>query len=604
MRYLFLLFFSFGSLFAKEIIVDSKAEYNITPQITYYLDKESKLNSNEVLSKTFIDSKKTKLLFGYQLESTLWVKFTLFNPSNNIVEKILEYDYPILREFTLFDLDTGETKQGGFLHAKDYKDTLTQPIRLTFPPNSKRHFLIKANSTDVGLIAKLILWNTDSYYSFEMHNQRILFLFFGAMAALLLYNLFLFSFTKDRAYFYYSMIIMSFLSIELFLQGYFTFIDPRYEVKIWHLYLLLYVMLSGLIMFSTTYLELKKNIPSMHNKLMILYGILTLVTLGSILNIIPVQLHRLSLLISFFLLVSIGFYALYKKIPQAKYYIFGWLLLLMFTVIEAFAQMGLGNLFDNYPHISKINIFLEALMFSIALSARIRLLENEKQLVSQKLYEQKEQESLRLEKNVKERTQALNEALADKDTLLKEVHHRVKNNLQIIISLLRLQSDQIEEPLLQEILGESENRVKAISNVHEMLYQNENLENITTQPYFEELCKDIQTSYGAKNDVKFIIDAVPSLSMDKAIYCGLIINELVTNSFKYAFKDGRGQINIALVKDEGFILTVADDGIGIDASKKENLGMVLIKTLVKKQLKGTLLIDTDNGTKYTIKFKV
>lgn len=603
MRYLFLLFLSIGSLFANEIVIDSRGEYNITPQITYYLDKESKLNSNEVLSKTFIDSKKTKLLFGYQYKATLWLKFTLVNHSDNEIEKILEYNYPILREFTLFNLDTGVTKQGGFLHAGEYEDTLDQPIELIFPAHSKSHFLIKANSTDVGLIAKLIIWNVDKYHSNELHKQRILFLFLGAMAALLLYNLFLFFFTKDATYFYYSIVMLTFLSLELFLRGYFTLIDAEYEVKKWHLYTLLYIMFGALVMFTTMFLRLKVTLPSVHRNLMIFLGFMGVMTLGAILNIVPTNINRLSLIFSFLILVGIGFHAHYKKIQQAKYYIFGWTLLLVSTTIVALNQLGYANWAERIPNINKINIFAEALLFSIALSARIRLLENDKQQIVQKLYKQKEQEGFRLEKNVKERTQALNEALADKDTLLKEVHHRVKNNLQIIISLLRLQSDQIEEPLLQEIIGESENRVKAISNVHEMLYQNENLENITIQPYFEELCKDIQTSYGVKNNVKLIIDAAPSLSMDKAIYCGLIINELVTNSFKYAFKDGIGQINISLVKDEGFILTVSDDGIGIDASKKENLGMVLIKTLVKKQLKGTLLIDTDNGTKYTIKFK-
>ena len=243
MKYIFLLFINFTFLIANDIIIDNVEKYNITPQTTYYLDEKSTLNHQNVLSKKFIDSNRSKLMFGYKYDATLWIKFTLVNPENHTIEKILEYDYPILKEFTLFDLSTGEKVKGGFLHAYGYKDTLNKPIKLVLPANSKKHFLIKANSTDVSLIAKLILWNPDKYNSNEMQRQRVLFLFFGAMSALLAYNLSLFLFTRDPAYFYYSIIVLTFLSLELFLQGFFTFIDATYEVKKWH-YILCYMLCS------------------------------------------------------------------------------------------------------------------------------------------------------------------------------------------------------------------------------------------------------------------------------------------------------------------------------------------------------------------------
>ena len=604
MRYLLLLLISTLCIFAQEIVLDERDKQNITSKTSYYLDKTSKLKTKEeVLAKGFIDANIPKLLFGYQFDATLWIKFTLVNPSDEEITKILEYDYPILREFTLFDLSTGEEHKGGFLHASDYQNTLSQPIQLILNPHSKRDFLLKANSTDVGLLAKLIIWDIESYHSYENRQQHLLFLFFGAMGALFLYNLSLLIFTRDKAYFYYSVVILTFMALELFLRGFFNFIYPDYEVKRLHLYLLLYLMIIGLVMFSTTYLQLKKNIPFLHNKMLAYLIIMFIFTLLSIIDVIPTQLHRLFLLISFYILVSIGFYALYKKISQAKYYIFGWLLLLMFTTIESAAQAGYGNLLEDFPNISKVAIFLEALMFSVALSARIRLLEKEKQRVSQELFRQKEQEGYMLELKVQERTEELEEALKDKHLLLQEVHHRVKNNLQIVISLLRLQSDETHDEVLQEILSESENRVKAISNVHELLYQNETLQHIDTQVYFEQMCRDIQVSYGQNSDVKLNIDTKPSLSMDKAIYCGLIANELITNAFKYAFNGDGGEINIILKEEDGFTFIISDNGKGIDADTQAHLGTVLVKTLVKKQLKGSIQIDKENGTKYIIRFE-
>jgi len=551
------LLLTLASLFSHEIIVGEQDEFNITPETMYYVDKNSTLqNRQEVLAQVFQDTNETKLLLGYQFDATLWIKFTLSNPTDKVLEKIFEYDYPTLREYTLYDLNSGKEYNGGFLYAKEHPETLSQPIKLRFEPHSKRDFLIKAKSTDTGLIAKLKLWNIQAYYAYENYQQHILFLFLGAMGALFLYNLSVLLFTRDSAYLYYVIIILSFTTLELALSGYFHFIFHEYEVRRLHIYLLLNVMVFGVIMFSIRYLDLKGNLPRLYNAFLIMLGSVIVVTIFSSYDFIPTKVHRLYLMLTFILVVCTGFYAMYKKIPQAKYYIFGWLMLLLFIFITALTQIGFTSLMQNYPYVKKLSIFLEALMFSIALSARIRLLEQEKERVSLELYKQKEEESQKFELKVTERTQELEEALNDKHLFLQEVHHRVKNNLQIIISLLRLQADETEDKVLQQILGESENRVKAISNVHELLYQNETLEHIDTQVYFEQLCQDIKSSYQNYKHAKIIVDTKPSLSMDKAIYCGLIVNELITNAFKHAFDSDEGEINLILQKDEAqnFIL--------------------------------------------------
>lgn len=603
MRYILLLILSFTLLLSHDIIIDNSDKVNITPQVSYFFDEFSEYDENTVLTQHFKDSNITKLMFGYQFESTLWLKFTLVNPTDRPIEKILEYDYPILREFTLYKLGSGEIVHGGFLHAKNYDGALDMPVYITLSPNSENDFLIKANSTEVGLIAKLILWNPKAYYQHDNQKKYILFLFLGAVASLLLYNMSLFAFTKDKAYLFYSISMFTFLAVALFLDGFYTFIYPEYEVKKWHLYLLIYFGTFGIVFFIDTFLQLKKNLPHVHRLVLFLFGFLSIVVIGALLDFIPTMVHRASILISFFLLMLVAIYAYRKNIPQAKYYIVGWSLLLLFITIEILNQVGVFNLFGSYPFIGKLNIFLEALLFSIVLSARIRLLQQEKEVAVQKLYEQTQEESVRLEQRVQERTKELANALEENQTLLQEVHHRVKNNLQIIISLLRLQADETEDEVLQRVLTESENRVRAISSVHEMLYQNESLRHIDTQSYFESLCDDIKSSYGTEYHINVAIDAQPSLSMDKAVYCGLIVNELVTNAYKHAFTDKKGTIAITLHHDKGFTLVVGDDGNGIQSHAKESLGTLLVKTLVKKQLKGTMKTDTSQGTQYTINFE-
>jgi len=600
MKYLFLFIITIAPLFSQSIILDEKPKLNITSYTRYYLDENSDFTKKDILKKQFKKSDSKVLMFGYKYHSTLWAKFSLENPSSKTITKIFDYNYPILKEFTLFNLDTNETTRGGFKYNKNYKDTMKQPIKLILQPHSVNHFLLQAKSTDVALEMKISIWKSASYYTEMYKNQYITFLFLGAIAALLLYNIILFLFTKNINYFYYSLIMLTMLTLELFLVGFFTFVFPSYEVRQWHLLVLLYLMNLALVMFTIKFLDLKKNMPKIERVLMIYLLFVSLLTILGMFDVVSTQIHRKILLASFYFLVFIGLYAVHKKITQAKYYIFGWMFLLLFITIAATKQLGSIVLFPNYPHLGMVLIFLEALFFSVALAARIRSLEDDKKEALQKLYLLKEKESQEFELEVVNRTKELQEALEDKNILLQEVHHRVKNNLQIIVSLLRLQMDDIDDEKVQKLLQDSEHRIQAISNVHEMLY--EDIQKIDSQKYFQKLVENVQNTFHAKN-IKLFLYTKPLLPMGKAIYCGLIINELVTNAFKYAFDEKIGEIHISLIKkDDEYTLVVFDNGKSLNLDSKSNLGTVLVETLVKKQLKGSLEIDVNNGTKYIIKF--
>jgi two-component sensor histidine kinase len=214
------------------------------------------------------------------------------------------------------------------------------------------------------------------------------------------------------------------------------------------------------------------------------------------------------------------------------------------------------------------------------------------------------------ERKRKEAEEYLKKSLAEKDVLLREVHHRVKNNMQIISSILRMQSRTIEDPKLKEFLQESQNRIHSMALIHENLYSNESLANIKFANYVQGLSGNIARTYANQQAiVRFdyqIEDAY--LPIDIAIPCGLIINELISNSFKYAFKNSnKGTIGIYfnLLNNDKYQLTVFDDGTGIakdlDITKTKSLGMKIIHKLVK-QIDGELETDFSNGTKFIIKF--
>ena len=201
-------------------------------------------------------------------------------------------------------------------------------------------------------------------------------------------------------------------------------------------------------------------------------------------------------------------------------------------------------------------------------------------------------------------------SLKEKEILLREVHHRVKNNLQVIYSLLRLQSKSVTDPKALELFQDSQARVKAMALLHETLYQSQDLSRIDMAGYISKLTGQLVMFYGiSPNNIRLRLNIAPvSLGIDTAITCGLLINELVSNSLKYAFPNGRtGEVAVHLLPDShgSHVLTVSDNGVGLpstfEVAKVKSLGWQLVPMLVE-QLTGTFELHRDAGTTVTLTF--
>jgi PAS domain S-box-containing protein len=212
----------------------------------------------------------------------------------------------------------------------------------------------------------------------------------------------------------------------------------------------------------------------------------------------------------------------------------------------------------------------------------------------------------------KQTEEFLRSSLKEKEVLLREIHHRVKNNLQVITSLLSLQAEYLTDEPMTRIMRESQHRVRSMALVHEKIYQSHNLAEVDFGDYTRELVSQLFRSYGARQDLirmNIRTDSV-SLGVDRAIPCGIILNELVTNSLKYAFPDGRsGNIDIELRSvSAGLIrLIVRDDGVGFpkdfDMQKTNSLGLTLVHMLVD-QVRGELSITPQStGVEVTLTFR-
>lgn len=217
-------------------------------------------------------------------------------------------------------------------------------------------------------------------------------------------------------------------------------------------------------------------------------------------------------------------------------------------------------------------------------------------------------ESLELS-NVKLRDSMKNSAsLREKEILLREIHHRVKNNMQILTSLLRLQTRQADSQELRDVLQESEARIRSMGLLHEKLYQSESVSRIDMYGYLRTLTGELMrmnTPEGSRRDIKLNVHGV-GMGLDTALPVGLIVTELVTNCLKYAFPgrlEGIIYVSLGAVEGGRFQLVVWDDGIGMDPnfdiSKATSLGMRLVKMLTE-QLNGSLTLDCAKGTRISI----
>jgi len=200
--------------------------------------------------------------------------------------------------------------------------------------------------------------------------------------------------------------------------------------------------------------------------------------------------------------------------------------------------------------------------------------------------------------------------LAEKDALLHEVHHRVKNNLQLISSLLNLQAERVTNKAVAELFADSRNRVRSMAMVHENLYRAGNFARIAMTAHVKTLCGHLARVYDMGRlgvDLQIDVDDI-QLDMNRAVSCGLVINELVSNALKHAFPDQRGgvlKVELKAIDDQRCALIVADDGVGLapgfSFERDETLGLRLVHDLVL-QLRGRVDIAQQHGTTFTIHF--
>jgi len=597
-------------IFANEILVsDNTLEKEILSSSEIYIDYDRNITFDSINTSdvTFKKNSKSILSFGYDPDFDVWIKFKLTNNTNQTIPKIIEYNNPLTTHVEFYQQKNKKytkIQEGSFFIQKN-RNSLNPIFYVTLNPKETKVYYIKVSSYITTLIVKLNLWEEKYFFKQEIKNQLVLTLFFGAMLLLALYNLLVYFFIKDISYLYYVLYVTGIMVHHSIYVGMTSlYIVPHDYVKYLFDFAMVIVTFPILALaFLTKYFLQVKKYP-VWNKILNILLVVTFISIfvfvyateyNNIRSVIPAIL--------FIYLMCLTIYASIQRNRQAFIVLLGWVMLFIAGVSMYLSSLGIYNIYEHVPYIIEVVLISEALIFSVALTDKIKQLQKKKNEANMELILQKEIETIKLTHIVNKKTHNLKVALDEKELLLKELNHRVKNNMQTIVSLIRLQSKKIKDEKIKEMFMTIQNRINAMSHLHDLLYSQDNITYINAYDYFSLVVNELKKSYDNDIDINLTIET--DLKVEQSVYCGLILNEMITNSFKYAFPNNIGKIDIYLSKiDDRYILKIEDNGIGYNSTTQTStLGLILINTLSVDQLDGTIEVNSSNGVKVQITWK-
>lgn len=581
----FLFFFSFT--FAQNLELDKNIEIYITKKLS--LEEIKKLNFNPFL--------KNHINLGFTKEVSIWLKIKIENLNSHKKQFFLEFNNPLLEDIFLYSKN--KKLESGMLHIDKRYKSINPSFLLDLEKNEKQIYYINIKNTTTALQFSVLLKDIKTFKKNDLLKQFFVVFFIGVILAFIIYSFSLFIYTKEKSYFFYCIYILTLLFQQLTYIGFLPLYAPKWFTYYDNLLVVpkVALMIITATIFARSFLKTQffPKIDKVYKTIIYLL-LLQVIFLSSPSFYYPEITVFTGLFFIFFnLFTSIFVYKNGNK--QARFFIIGWFFLSIGYFLIIIDALGLVSIMYFLPPLILILTLIEALFLLLAFIDRLSILQKQKQNLDKKLYDELEKRNILVEEEVKKQTNSLK-------NLYRELHHRVKNNLQIILSLINLQSGKIENKHSSDEFLKLENRIKAIAKTHEILYQNEDIETIDMEDYIERLCSDLNISYCIKN-IEFEIKVNAIMPLKEAVYVGIIINELLSNSIKHAKKLTKCTISIVEIFNE-FYLEISDNGLGYDEKNisYNSLGLNLVNSLVKEQLNGEIEVETNNYTKYDIRFKI
>ncbi|WP_084607348.1 7TM diverse intracellular signaling domain-containing protein [Sulfurospirillum arcachonense] len=545
------------------------------------------LNTNTVISNDFS--------YGYTNEKYSF-EIEAQNTTNEPIEYYLQFAATSMERVD-FSFDNRIFKSGLEVDVKDRQiKNIFPTVRVKFAPHEKKSIKIDLQ-TRLPMHGKFTFFDTESYYAQGSKMQSMYMVYYGAVGVMFLYNLFLFLSLRDKNYFYYVMYVFSMFMTVLTFSGDISLILPY---AVYYLsYIFFISFFAFLSLFAYNILRIKEIYPKSKILIYLNNVILLLFAINVLTDMSAFKYYNNYLLFESLGLLVLGGIAIYKNVQGAKLYFAAFSIFILSYVITGAVAAGLLPYTFFTKHIFLLGSIIEITLFSILLASKINSLQEENLALQV-------DESNRLSRMVNEKTKTLSDMVKEREVLLKEIHHRVKNNLQVIHGLLGIQSMKSNNTQAQGMLQNIMGRIRSIAFVHEHLYSKDSVENIDAKEYLEQLIQSIGEGVLDDIDLQSQIESF-TIDLDAASNIGIIISEVIFNSLKHAFKDEQKDktILVSMSKDEKkIVLVVKDNGIGFDGETKEtdSLGIKIIHSIISKDKKSHYMYEKDKGTKFTLEY--
>ncbi len=721
-----LLLFIPRPLFPAPLTIDGNlAGEKMGAHLDYFVDNTGKANINYISSRGFQDKfrplPEEDYSFGYS-DAAIWLRAEIINTTGTVSSWLLECEYPLLDDICLY-----VPKGDGYnsICTGDRKPFMSRPVQyrtFVFPidsvPGQSIYYLRIASTGSLNI--SIMAWRQSSFHEKKDREATFIWMFYGILISLIIYNLFIFVSIRESSYLYLALFTISILIHSMSYNG------LSYQL-LWpgcpewgNITNMVFNNISCLfgVMFTRAFLDTPLKTPRYDRLLLSLIALIV----ASLAISLFVPYHYGTQLMTFLaglaalVVITGAIYLLTRGSRPARFFLIAWLSFILGVLLVVLRSFGLlhEGFLSNWSY--QVGSSLVVLLLSLGIADKINIIRREREQALEATREAEEKyraliettdtgyviiddrgrvldanaEYVRLSghpaleniinKSVTEWTSTadreknavavescmrqgfirdleleyiqpdgtvipvevnatvietregsrilsicrdityrktvfdnLQASLREKEILLMEIHHRVKNNLQIISSLIALQAGSITDREALMLYEDLNSRVRAMSLIHERLYQSSDFARIDFAEYIMIITNDLQSTYRlycANCIVEYDIDHI-ELDIVKAIPCGLMLNEIISNSFKYAFPQsytGQATVRISFHERENDIieLVVSDNGIGLPASvdpeKKKTLGLSLIY-LLADQINGTIGIGREGGTQYIVTFK-
>jgi len=601
-RYLifFLLFLSFG------INLSASDKTDISIQNSYYLISTKALSYSEVREKKLHQFKpfdiKKHFNYGFS-KADLWIVFDMHNPSSTQKTVLLWLDNPLLEYIDLYDDDL--ISSVGLLQRENLP-SMYPFFNITLQKGEKSTYYLHVHSTATSLQFGLHLSHPKTFFQQINRYKHIIIFFLGMLASLGILCLLIYFYSHDRSYLYYFLYLITLVFQQVTYTGFLPFYAPLWFNSFDNAIVVpkLTIMLISGAFYARAFLHTQMS-PSIDRGYRIFswIALIQIPIVGTHNFYFPEVILLIGVIfIIFNTYAGINIYL--NGYKAARFFVLAWFILSVGYIVIIFDALGFISVMYRFPMLIMGITVIEALLLMLAFVDRFYHYQLQKLAFEQRYNKLLEEQKEQITEEVLKRTTQLYKTMNEKETLFKELHHRVKNNLQLILSLIRLQRSRATLEETKDTLLAFEHRIETIANTHEILFQNGANELVDMQHYLDSLSHGLVKAL-TQRSYQLNCDCDIKLPLKEAVYIGLILNELLTNYFKHAQDSGSLVISLIMYKNEKdiFMRIGMPHSVKSDLYKNQGgLGLLIVKTLVFGQLEGTIEQSIDDKS-IVIKFR-